>query len=284
MFGCGQTKSTLNQDTTISNYGSFFRIENDGTRKFFFALGSGSVATSCQGITFDEENLLATILIQTSNPIINSVGSPSGSVDSYIMIVDSNGQVTQGKQVTFSPTSGAATYSQTLAFNGLINYNGFYIYAGTTTGYSTKLQQTIGKSGSTNVYGFNVNGGTTTYNNVFLMKYKFDINNAQRCLIDSFIDINKASDFITKVSNDQWAQVDSSNLNYQSTKATILVKSSFFAAYQSPYSGAFDLLDTMYIPKPCAYKSVNLTQLNYFYGQFASTYNIQNENQGKVLS
>jgi hypothetical protein len=61
------------------------------------------------------------------------------------------------------------------------------------------------------------------------------------------------------------------------------MKSNYFAVYTSPYSGAFDLLDTMYIPKPCAFKSVNLTQLNYFYGQFPSSYNIQNENQGKTL-
>jgi len=39
-----------------------------------------------------------------------------------------------------------------------------------------------------------------------------------------------------------------------------------FAVYKSPYSGAFDLLDTQYIPRPCATSTVNITQMDYFYG------------------
>ena len=39
-----------------------------------------------------------------------------------------------------------------------------------------------------------------------------------------------------------------------------------FVVYSSPYSGAFSLLNSMYIPRPCAYVSINMTQLDYFYG------------------
>lgn len=57
-----------------------------------------------------------------------------------------------------------------------------------------------------------------------------------------------------------------------------------FAVYSSPYSGAFDLLDTMYIPRPCALRSVNLTQMDYFYGQWASSYDMRIEAKEKVLA
>lgn len=40
----------------------------------------------------------------------------------------------------------------------------------------------------------------------------------------------------------------------------------------------------MYIPKPCAASSVNLTSLDYFYGQFYSSYDIKKDNAQKVLS
>jgi len=40
-----------------------------------------------------------------------------------------------------------------------------------------------------------------------------------------------------------------------------------FAAYTSPYSGAFDLLDTLRVPRACNYRAANMSQLDYFYGQ-----------------
>jgi hypothetical protein len=48
----------------------------------------------------------------------------------------------------------------------------------------------------------------------------------------------------------------------------------YFFAYSSPYSGAFDLLDTMFIPRACASQSYNMTQFDYFYGQNTKTYTI----------
>jgi hypothetical protein len=41
---------------------------------------------------------------------------------------------------------------------------------------------------------------------------------------------------------------------------------SYFTPYISKYSGGFDLLDSMIIPKPCAYKSANLTSTYYYRG------------------
>ncbi len=62
------------------------------------------------------------------------------------------------------------------------------------------------------------------------------------------------------------------------------LKSKYFATYSSPYSGAFDLLDTMYVPRPCAQNTVNLTQMDYFYGQRVKTYDIRKENRDKIFA
>ncbi len=57
-----------------------------------------------------------------------------------------------------------------------------------------------------------------------------------------------------------------------------------FAAYNSPYSGSFNLIDTMYIPRPCATSSVNLTQMDYFYGQYSVNYNLKWENRDVIMA
>ena len=48
-----------------------------------------------------------------------------------------------------------------------------------------------------------------------------------------------------------------------------------FLVYSSPYSGAFSLLKSMYIPKPCAHVSLNMTQMDYFYGQWEEMYDMK---------
>ena len=68
---------------------------------------------------------------------------------------------------------------------------------------------------------------------------------------------------------------EDAKLSYYTTQ--IVSHSNYFRVYSSPYSGAFDLLDTMYIPRPCASAYANLTQMDYFYGQHKKRYNFRNE-------
>jgi hypothetical protein len=68
-------------------------------------------------------------------------------------------------------------------------------------------------------------------------------------------------------------------MNFYSS-LTVSIQTNVYAVYSSPYSGAFSLLDTMYMPKPCGYISQNLTQLDYFYGQWTKEYNINDNNGG----
>ena len=59
----------------------------------------------------------------------------------------------------------------------------------------------------------------------------------------------------------------------------------YFYPYSSRYSGGFTLLDTMIIPRPCAYKSFNLTQVDYYRGQNPLQYKISSKNsEGFVVT
>lgn len=70
------------------------------------------------------------------------------------------------------------------------------------------------------------------------------------------------------------------------TKVRKSRKNEYFIPYASRYSGGFALLDTMKIPRPCAYKSLNLTGVEYYRGQNTLDYKIsnnENESLGETL-
>jgi hypothetical protein len=51
-------------------------------------------------------------------------------------------------------------------------------------------------------------------------------------------------------------------------------KIGYIIPYTSRYSGSFALMDTMKIPRPCAYKSFNMTGAEYYRGQNTLKYKI----------
>ena len=54
-------------------------------------------------------------------------------------------------------------------------------------------------------------------------------------------------------------------------------KERVFLVYQSPYSGGFELKDTFAIPRPCAKTSLNMTAVEYYYGQRMYTFDLSDE-------
>lgn len=53
--------------------------------------------------------------------------------------------------------------------------------------------------------------------------------------------------------------------------------------YASRYSGGFALLDSFKIPRPCAFKSFNLTSVDYYRGQNAMPYDIRQNNDAAYV-
>ena len=89
------------------------------------------------------------------------------------------------------------------------------------------------------------------------MKYLLDKDYSFSCIYEGRV--TQTLSFVDK----QSSRIDVSN---KQTTDEIIGYARFFQTYSSPYSGAFDLLDTQYIPRPCATSSANLTQMDYFYG------------------
>jgi hypothetical protein len=156
-----------------------------------------------------------------------------------------------------SKTSTTSTTS--LGYNALRKFGDYYIYAGYSTGFYTKINSAT---------------FTSTKTNSMVMKYLFDKDNSYACIYESEIQSGTLSSLVSNPSTTSYATILGS-LTTTSSGGNLEYLSKYYAIYSSPYSGAFDLLDTMYIPRPCAHRSVNLTQMDYFYGQWAKTYDMR---------
>ena len=83
------------------------------------------------------------------------------------------------------------------------------------------------------------------------MKYLPTKPNSYDCVYERTIVVSSVNSYITSL---QESAVETTN-----TLQTLSTGTGFYTIYSSPYSGAFSLLDTMIIPKPCATTSKNLT-------------------------
>lgn len=136
--------------------------------------------------------------------------------------------------------------------NALLAYNGYYVFGGKSLGYQTSLQYDTFPNNK---------------DDFFVMKYLFDKTAQYDCLLESEITIsNFRNNFVLQEAATAFTQVN--NMNF------FTPLNNFFAVYTSPYSGAFGLLDTMVIPRACAYQSYNMSSYTYFYGQNTNTYNL----------
>ena len=91
------------------------------------------------------------------------------------------------------------------------------------------------------------------------MKYKLDIDGKESCLYEEEINFSTANSLFTSVQ-------EATAVTFDRSTSYLTEQRKYFAVYTSPYSGAFDLLDTISVPRACATNSVNMTQLDYFYG------------------
>lgn len=84
------------------------------------------------------------------------------------------------------------------------------------------------------------------------MKYLLDKDTNYQCIFEGAVTK-------TSFSDQKSAEIKRYDADYRQTTTQIIQLTNYFKVYSSPYSGAFDLLDTMYIPRPCASAHANLT-------------------------
>ena len=223
---------------------------NDGNLNYFYKItGDGANVMYCTGILQDPTASEVTLLLQTKLTAFRPLTTSSTIFDSVIIIYREGGNMRTGAQVSFY------AYDTNLAVNAFFKIGNYYVFGGTTTGFTTRLQTAA---------------FTSTKTNVFVMKYLMTLpSTTYRCVYDYTIPSSATSQFTMLGSTSVTVAQD----------LGMTKQFSYYKIYQSPYSGAFTLLDTMYIPRACATKTYNMTQMDYFYGQNVNTYDMVVKNQ-----
>jgi hypothetical protein len=174
------------------------------------------------------------------------------------MVLDGGGNLHSGSIITWGYDT---TYDTTYYNQFFINVNGDYYMGAQTYGFSTSLQSAA---------------FTSTKYNVFVMKYQQTKPTSYNCIQEETMSVNEASSLIS--SYEQSAAYSFSSSGSLSSGTDVYI------VYSSPYSGAFSLLDTMYIPRACAYISQNMTSANYYYGQWASEYDLKSSSGANMVA
>jgi hypothetical protein len=80
------------------------------------------------------------------------------------------------------------------------------------------------------------------------MKYLFDKPLTYDCLYEEEVPLTSVSNKFTKIA-------EASALTLDVNTNSLTEERKFYSTYTSPYSGAFNLLDTLRIPRACAYET-----------------------------
>jgi len=247
IVGCGYYTASGDPSAGI------FRIQNDGHLQWFLQVEPDATKSNkCYGIHYNGDYDWSYALFQTTSTSL-SFGT---YYDTSIVVFDNIGTLKKGVMLSLGADIkyNSKTENQ---FMFSLEDGKYFVFGGTTTGFSTSFQTTTFENSKTNV---------------FIMKYQMeDKPNQYKCLDENEIDKSDA-----RTSNTIQLLKSSAAYSFYSN-LKISTQTNVFAMYSSPYSGAFSLLDTMHIPTPCAYVSQNLTQFDYFYGQWVDEYDIKEE-------
>lgn len=154
-----------------------------------------------------------------------------------------------------------------LAYNALSRLGQAYVFTGHSVGFTTLLQTWAGMQDS------------------FVFNYLFDKPATYGCIYEAELNANSINALFLQYSNSgQVYTVTTGITQFNAPSGALTQLNNYFACYSSPYSGSFALLDTLRIPRPCAARSGNLTQLDYFYGQNAKTQTMKDQNLDKIVS
>lgn len=163
-------------------------------------------------------------------------------------------------------TNGNIQKNFNLAGNAFVVLDDMYFWAGHSIGYQTRLQKLI--------YAKDPKTGALTTNkaktdlDAFIYRHIFDRQN-QYCVFSKDVTPNEMERRIETYSGmsyiEQYGLVVKEESNEKVPKERLNQK--FQVPYKSAFAGGFSLLDAYKIPRPCAYKSYNMTEAEYYRGQ-----------------
>lgn len=262
-YGCGDYQ--VNEDVSgIDNLetetiytAGIFKMQKDGSVKWFMKIAGSHPNNAlpdqdrCYGVTVNPESGYITSLLQVKAKEIRASSLSYGDFyDTVLLMIDGTGNYINAVQIS-NKDSKIGMYS---ASNGIFTLNNDYYFAGWSAGFQTTLQ--------TKKY-----TASLTNSDAYLYKYKFDHSSAFDCIFEKDISRSTMNTVITLMPESTFYSNNLITL-YSNDKdlQRTYTQQNFFTPYTSKYSGGFALQDSMIIPRPCAFKSANLTSVNYYRG------------------
>lgn len=273
LFVCGDYQPNEVTDTepyTGSNVefrAVFARMKNDGDVSWIITATGKHPSydgtdymdqDKCMGISYNKNNERIAVVIQGKMTEVR----PSYKGDYYdtiLVLLDEAGSTNKVVVVT----QGSLKYDMYPAKNGILWQGDNVFFSGKSYGYETSNQVLLKQADSLEY-------------DAYVYKYRFGYEN--KCLR-----LYEPKESVMQRNMDYTSERDvpTSGL-YTFTTAYRAVpmnrEDNYYIPYPSRYSGGFTLLDTMKIPRPCAYQSQNLTEAEYYRGQNTMQYDIQREN------
>lgn len=233
----------------------------------------GTNQDRCFGLSVDTTTGYVTSLLQVKAKEIRSSSLSRGDFyDTVLLRMDTTGKVDFSVQIT-NRDSAINMYSSS---NGLFSHDGYFYFGGWSAGFHTTMQTYTYTTAASN-------------QDAYLYKYKFQHATSFDCLYENDIadSVWSATAFSLLYPESTFYQ-SGTRMTFYSSRTDLRVtqtQQSYFTPYSSKYSGGFDLLDSMIIPRPCAFKSSNLTSVDYYRGQKSQQYKISQQNsQGFVIT
>jgi len=224
----------------------------------------------CRGLAYNEDDNTLGIIIQTKASDVrtntypnNGQQYPGNYYDTLLIKLDRQGSVDDVVLIY----QGDLEYDMYSAQQALFLHNDYYYFSGWSYGFKTNYNELQADT-------------TSPKYDAYIYKYQFE-RDYYKCLyryeptastVENLITTYGRSDNVINV-----RKRGSEMFAYKRRK-------DYFYPYISRYSGGFVLQDTFRIPRPCAYKSTNMTAVDYYRGQKPLTYDIFRENAATAVT
>lgn len=133
-----------------------------------------------------------------------------------------------------------------LAQQGIASIKGQPYFAGWSYGFSTKFQKQVADLEAPDF-------------DFFVYHYQWEPGPSFDCIYAKEVNNGDMRDQVFYYSATSFRQANLMTMFNKDSDVRKTLKDDYFKPYNSRYSGGFSLLDSMVIPRPCAYKSFNLT-------------------------
>jgi len=270
MYVCGDYSPNMDALTDDSEWtAGIARVKNDGSVKWYHEIKDQTNADRtaaksqdrCFGVSYSETYKEITALIQVKSRVMRTNNNyASNFYDMALIQYDPSGDIHRAVVIS----NYNLEYDMYAATQGIFTINKSIYFAGWSYGYKTRAQE-LAKDIDNPDY------------DSYVYRYDFEKNkdSAYQCLYADTISTSTVKrEFSTRLSSADLSSGAYTTLYTDRDSVQMTKKNKWFTPWLSRYSGGFDLMDTMKIPRPCAYKSANLTSAEYYRGQNPTAYYI----------